>query len=97
MMLAALLGAAALAPGFTIQAPESEIFVKVVRVDRARREVEVALTAPPKETRIVFDGDPKGLTAGDYVKMRLFSSAAGGANAKVGGAELRSRLVVWKF
>lgn len=69
-----------------------DIYVKVVRVDQARQEVEIAFAVMPKETRIVFSGDPKKLKAGDYVKMRLE-----GAKARVGGAELANETVIWKF
>jgi hypothetical protein len=82
---------AGLSPHTSADGPE-DIYVKVTRVDQARQEVEVAFAVTPKETRIVFEGDGKGLSAGDYVKMRL-----DGPKAKVGKAELRSRLVIWKF
>lgn len=72
--------------------PNPEIYVKVLRVDHAKQEVEIAFAVQPRETRIVFAGDPKDLKAGDYVKMRLE-----GMRARVGKAELRNETVIWKF
>jgi hypothetical protein len=73
-------------------APTADVYAKVTRVDQAKQELEVSFAVAPKETHIVFAGDPRGFSAGDYVKLRF-----DGTKCRVGDAELHSLRVKWKF
>lgn len=78
-----------------------EIYVQIVGIrpcaskdDCAigEQEVEVKFAVQPLETKILFLGDPRTLSAGDYVKIHF-----DGPRAKVGDADLKSKIVTWKF
>ena len=56
----------------------------------ARGEAEVRIIVQPKETRIAFSGDPRGLSVGDYVRVTVHKNVA-----RVGAAEMKCTKVIW--
>jgi hypothetical protein len=71
-------------------AGEDGLYTKVVRVDQATGEIEVRIVVQPKETRIAFSGDPRGLSVGDYVTVTIHKNVA-----RVGAAEMKCTKVIW--
>ena len=72
--------------------PGDEFYVKVLRVDRDREEIEVELATPPKQTKVLFQGKVGSALPGDYVKMNV-----GGHVWKFGGKLMKVFSITWVF
>ena len=71
-------------------AESAGLYARVVRVDRDARELEVKFIVQPKETRVVFSGEPPRVLAGDYVNFRIQNN-----KARFAGAEMTCSRVIW--
>ena len=69
-----------------------EFYVKVLRIDRDREEIEVELATPPKQTKVLFHGEVGQVSAGDYVKLKVR-----GVDWKFGGKPMKVGSVTWVF
>jgi len=88
-----LLAASARALPAVPAAPPAEsagLYAKVVRVDGGAHELELTLIVQPKETRVVFSGEPPRVLAGDYVSFRIQNN-----KAKFAGAEMTCSRIIW--
>ena len=84
-----LLGAAGVLRG---RDAGNEFYMKVVRVDRGKGELELELSTPPKKTKVLFSGEVGKVSDGDYLKFP--------ARSKVwvfGGKEMKIEKVTWIF
>lgn len=75
-------------------APESagEFYMKVLRVDGAKGELEAELSTPPKRTRILFTGEVGRVLEGEFVKFQTHNKAW-----QFGGKDMTIRKVTWIF
>jgi len=88
--LAGLLGLAGAARAPAESA--GEFYLKVVRVDRSKGELEAELSTIPKQTRILFAGEVGEVLDGEFVKFEI-------RNKKwtFGGKEMKVQRVTWIF
>jgi len=92
---ALLLAASARAFPRPAAAPESPaesagLYARVVRVDRDAHELELKFIIQPKETRVIFSGDPPRVLAGDYVNFRIQNN-----RASVAGSAMTCSKIIW--